>query len=439
LRLIIKLENFQKSRCMTITDNVTPVVVLASPHHGGLGITRSLGRLGVPVFNVDSSRWAPALFSRYCKGRFIWDLDNAPPAKSVEYLVDLARRVGQRPILIPGTDSAAIFVAEHAADLEPWYIFPAQSRALVHSLCSKREMYRLARRLHIPTPLTLCPQAGSDWFQWQKRLDLPVMVKGSDCQLFRRGSKTKLIVRTRQQFLELYDSLRNTAAPDLIIQEYIRGGEDTVWMFNGYFNERSECLVSFTGKKLRQCPAYTGVTSLGSSQRNEVIAETAKKLMKAVGYQGIVDMDFCYDARDGRYKLLDVNPRIGSTFRLFVSDEGMDVARACYLDLTSQNVPSAPVRDGRKWIVEDFDLVASWRYYRDGKLTFRDWLSSLRGIHESAFFAADDPLPALLMMRADFSELFQRVIPRRHPAQGLNREPSAAPAISTASEKNACF
>jgi predicted ATP-grasp superfamily ATP-dependent carboligase len=35
-----------------------------------------------------------------------------------------------------------------------------------------------------------------------------------------------------------------------------------------------------------------------------------------------VDLGFRYDARDSRYKPLDVNPRIGATFRLFVDAEG---------------------------------------------------------------------------------------------------------------------
>lgn len=124
-------------------------------------------------------------------------------------------------------------------------------------------------------------------------------------------------------------------------------------------------------------------------------------------------MDFCYDARDGEYKLLDVNPRIGSTFRLFVSENGMDVVRAAYFDLTGQRVTPAFVPDGRKWIVEDFDLVAALRYYRDRRLTLTEWFKSLSGIHESAFVALDDPLPALLMLRTDAMELSRRINPGR--------------------------
>ena len=71
------------------------------------------------------------------------------------------------------------------------------------------------------------------------------------------------------------------------------------------------------------------------------------------------------------------------------------------------------VPDGRKWIVEDFDLLASLGCHWDGKLTLREWLRSLRGIQEPAFLDADDPLPLLLMLRADLAELWRRWRPRR--------------------------
>jgi D-aspartate ligase len=47
--------------------------------------------------------------------------------------------------------------------------------------------------------------------------------------------------------------------------------------------------------------------------------------MQEIGYSGIVDIGYRYDRRDGEYKLLDVNPRVGATFRLFVDSNGMDV------------------------------------------------------------------------------------------------------------------
>ena len=107
-----------------------------------------------------------------------------------------------------------------------------------------------------------------------------------------------------------------------MIQEYILGGPEMVWMSNGYFDGSSSCLFGMTGKKLRQYPAFTGATSLGICVHNEMVAWQTRRLMSAIGYRGFLDIGYKFDARTGEHKHLDANPRIGATFRLFVDSEG---------------------------------------------------------------------------------------------------------------------
>jgi predicted ATP-grasp superfamily ATP-dependent carboligase len=168
-------------------------------------------------------------------------------------------------------------------------------------------------------------------------------------------------------------------------------------MFNGYFDRDSRCLVGFTGRKVRQRGPHTGPTTLGECVPNEDVADATCRLAAATGYRGIIDIGYRYDARDGSSRLLDVNPRMGGSFRLFVGQDGMDVVRALYMDLTGQSVPESAPSHGRRWIVEPFDLISSAQLAREGSLTAREWLRSFRGVQEGAWFAADDPLPFLTM------------------------------------------
>ncbi|MBZ5516211.1 MAG: carboxylate--amine ligase [Acidobacteriia bacterium] len=333
---------------------------------------RSLGRLGVAVFNVDPNPWAPAFFSSYCRGRFLWDIEHRSARESVEYLSRVAEKVGQPAVLIPTTDRTAVFVADHAEALRNWFLFPDQPASLVRGLRSKKEMHALARHAEIPAPETIAPRSKAEVLAFLKTAAFPVMLKAVDGQrLWEKCRKKMFIVRSAEELLERYERLEDPSSPNLLLQEYIPGGDNTVWMFNGYFNEASACVVGFTGKKIRQCPVYAGSTSLGICLWNEQVADLTRRFMKEIGYRGILDIGFRYDARDRLYKVLDVNPRIGATFRLFVGQNGIDVARALYLDLTGQVVPCAPAREGRKWIVEDLDLVSCYRYHHDGKLTLR--------------------------------------------------------------------
>ncbi len=396
---------------LRIHEASTPVVILRSDSHGGLNIMRSLGRLGVPIYNVDPNPWAPAFLSRYCRGKFVWDIEHRTAEDSLDYMFKIQRQIGRRCILIPTTDRTAQFVADHAQGLAEGFIFPELPSALVRSLASKRQMFYLARQHNIPTPDAAFPLSREDVLGFLGRARFPIMVKGIDGQrLWDRTGKKMFIARSEDELLAIYDAAEDFMNPNLMLQEYIPGGDDTVWMFNGYFDAQSECLVGFSGKKIRQCPVHTGSTSLGICLRNRRVEETTRRFMKAVGYRGTLDIGYRYDARDDQYKVLDANPRIGASFRLFVGENGMDVARALYLDLTGQRVPPEPARDGRKWVVEDLDLVSSYRYYREGTLRFGDWFRSFRGIEEAAFICSDDPLPVVAMLVLRTRELIRRLI-----------------------------
>jgi predicted ATP-grasp superfamily ATP-dependent carboligase len=381
----------------------TSAVILRSGHHGGLGIVRTLGRLGVPVYAVDAQRWETAFASRYCRGRFILDTASVPPESSVARLLDIADRLGGRPLLIPATDQTAIWVADNADSLAGAYRFPRQDPTLVRVLSDKSRMQELARRHGVPTPYAIVPRSKQDVERFLDVSGLPAITKAIDADRFRRyAGASKLILHRASDLFSLHAKADDPTHPDFLLQEFIPG-ED--WMFDGYFDADSECVFGITGKKIRRFPVNTGVTSLGICLRNQIVAETTARFMKAIGYRGILDIGYRYDCRDGSYKVLDVNPRIGCTFRLFAAAGDADVARTLYLHMTGQPVPPTQAIEGRKWIVEDFDFISAVRSVTAGSLRLTDWFRSLRGIDETACFAWDDPLPFFFMAVADCCEL----------------------------------
>ena len=372
----------------------TPAVILEGSPRGNLGIIRTLGRLGVPAYVIDSKPGSPASQSRYCKGRFYWDFAEATAEETVSFLMSIGKRIGRPSFLFPTCDENAILAAANFDTLKRWFIYPQQSSLLASSLVSKKEMYFLAKKHGVPTPGASFPESIDDVLRFCDTAKFPLMAKGIDgARLKRQLGAGVIIAENRSDLLAVYERLDEGERSNIMLQEYIPGGDDTIWMFNGYFDSNSDCRFGITGKKIRQYPNYTGQTSLGVCLRNDFVYETTVRWMKALGYKGILDIGYRYDARDGQYKVLDVNPRIGATFRLFVDQNGIDVARALYLDLTGQTVPLGAAREGRKWIVEDADIASLLRYRRDGKLGFAEWLKSLAGIEEAAYFATDDMRP----------------------------------------------
>ena len=378
---------------MSEIDVSTPVVVFRAEGYCALGIVRTLGRWGVRVYGVDDSAWAYGLRSRYCVGRFRFASETASDEELVDFLRGVARQVGGKPILLPTFDSRNVFVEENGAALAECFTFPRQPPGLVSRLYSKRTMYELCKELDIATAETLFPTNIAEVEAFLEQVRFPLVLKAIEGdRLVRHAGVNLVITRSREELLQEYRRLDEPGYPNLMLQEYIPGEDDTIWMFNGYFDRDSECRFGITGRKLRQSPIHTGMTSLGVCLPNPTVAQNTQRIAKAVGYRGIIDIGYRYDERDGQYKLLDINPRIGATFRLFVDRNGLDVVRAQYLDLTGQKVPETEPVWGRKWLVEDKDIVSAWHYFREGTLRPAGWLPSFRGVQERAHFAIDDPV-----------------------------------------------
>jgi predicted ATP-grasp superfamily ATP-dependent carboligase len=132
----------------------------------------------------------------------------------------------------------------------------------------------------------------------------------------------------------------------VMLQEYIPEESADDWIFHGYFNARSDVSWALPESSTGRGPVLRR-DELRESRRNPELAAESVEFLRKIGYCGIVDMDWRLDRRDGRYRLLDCNPRVGAQFRLFESTAGIDVVRAQHLDLTGREVPQAPQVNGR--------------------------------------------------------------------------------------------
>jgi predicted ATP-grasp superfamily ATP-dependent carboligase len=404
------------------------VLVLVPPTWiGALGAMRTLGRLGVPVYSLAHESTSIPNASRWCRGVIQAGNDGRPlgdPGKLLDELARAGQRLGRGTILIAGTDEWATFLAEHGDALADWYNFPRPPLHVVEGLASKEGMYRLATEHGMPTPRISVPRSADDVERAATALSYPILVK----PVHSRPHVTyKGIAGDSRELLAHYRALEERPdSPNVLFQEYIPGRDEDVWMFNGYFDRNSRCLAAFTGVKLRQLPAHMGHCAMGELRQNADLIAQTERFLGAIGYRGIVDIGFRFDARTATYKVLDINPRLGGAFRLFVDRNGLDVVRALYLDLTGQTVPTPSVDDGRRWFREDSDLVAFRQYRRLEGLTLRQWLSSYRGVEEASTFLPTDPLPFLTSMRLMVSATWSG---RRHRQRRprVEREPVERP------------
>lgn len=366
-------------------------------HHGGLGAIRSLGRLGIPVYAITEHRWTPAALSRYLSGRFVWPTTGLEdPAWLVQGLVDIQRRIGRPTVLIPTDDEAAVLIAEHAAELGDRFLFPPVEATLPRRLASKRGLRELCVAHGIATPHAYFPTDPMELAQIAAEAQFPLVAK--NLEAFERHRAPAVGGTTRvDDAAALYDLARAWGEKfSVILQDYLPIEDAEDWIVHVYCDASADCLVQFTGVKVRSWPPHAGVTTCAYSVDNTELADQTSRLMKSLGFQGVADLDWRYDRRDGRYYLLDFNPRVGAQFRLFQNEAGVDVVRAMHLDLTGRDVPAAPPVGGRRFIVENLDLPALQAYRRSPYSTPSVPGSASRT--ELGWLAKDDLRPFVAML-----------------------------------------
>lgn len=396
-------------------DTAVPIVLVKTSRntlqHGPLGVVRSLGKLGVPAYALIEDRFAPTAVCRYLTGALLMESAPDPNAALLRDLTTFGTRLGRPAILVPTDDSAAVFISEHADILGNSFLFARPPRDLPRRLANKKELYLLCADIGIPCPKAAFPTCAADVKAFIESSAFPVVVKAPQPQCLPKGSPSVRLANTAQELLTFYRHAEDAGIADLILQEYIPENNSEDWVFHGYINPQTDCLVAFTGRKLRSWPPYRGYTTRGVSIRNERLRRQAELLLKSVSYAGIMDLDYRFDKRDGQYKLLDFNPRIGANFRMFEDDAGQDVIRALHLDLTGRSIRASPLVEGRTFVVEPYDLLASFRYVRCGG--FKGWKT--RRAHgrklEPAWFSWHDPAPFLMMCVRTLLRAGGRLIP----------------------------
>ncbi|MET8289978.1 ATP-grasp domain-containing protein [Streptomyces sp. NPDC005132] len=366
-------------------------------HHGGVGAIRSLGRLGIPMYAITEDRYTPAAASRYLRRAFVWPTTGTEePERLVEGLLRIGRRIGRPTVLVPTDEEAAVLIAEYQEELAERFLFPRVDAKLPRRLASKQGLHELCVEHGIPSPAAAFPQSYEEIERFAASARFPLVAKNREAFVRRSRPAVNGTTRiaTREGLLALARDWGGN--PGVILQEYLPREEAEDWIVHAYFDADSTPLAMFTGVKVRSWPPHAGMTANAYVVDNPELADLAARFIKQIGFSGVIDLDLRFDRRDGQYKLLDFNPRMGAQFRLFENESGIDVVRAMHLDLTGRTVPEGEQRAGHRYIVENIDLPALLAYRRSGYTT--PHAPARASGTELAWLAGDDLRPFFTML-----------------------------------------
>ncbi|MEU0442094.1 ATP-grasp domain-containing protein [Streptomyces sp. NPDC006186] len=410
-------------------DHEVPALLVRvghAPHnHGALGVVRSLGRAGVPVYAMVEDPLTPAAVSRHLAGRFVVPTTGREsPDALVSTLLTIGEAIGRPAVAVPTDDEAAVLLAEQAGPLKERFLLPPVPPALPRTLTSKMGLHRLCAEAGVPTPRACAPAGRAELVAACRDMGYPVVLKNLEAYT-RLAAPVVGHTTTVADEAELLALVGSAEEPSVLVQEYIPPPEAEDWITHLYRGPDGTPLVLFTGFKVRSWPVRSGATCRAWSWPNTRLAALAERLCREIGYCGLADLDWRFDRRDGRYKLVDFNPRTGAQFRLFASRHGVDVVRALYMHLTGQRVPEGGQLHGRMFVVGQLDVLSA----TIGALQERRLPTAVlpRPGMERAWLSADDPLPAVAEA-ARFGAMAARRVTRPLRQRISASRPAAVPA-----------
>ena len=386
---------------------MAPLRVRATMHPGALvmggdykslGLVRSLGRRGVPVWVLTDDHLL-AGWSRFCRRAIRWPA--AAEADQVARLIELAHQCGLGGwTLYPGGEEAAALIARNRdaltqryrlSILVPWEV-------LQHAY-DKRLTYRLAADVGVDHPLTWYPRDRADVAAYGG--PFPAILKPAIRPALDRFTIDKAWpAADRAALVARYDEAAAVSDPAAImIQEQIPGGGETQLSYAALCR-RGEPLACLAARRTRQWPMDFGrASTFVETIEAPDVEETARRILSALRFDGIVELEFKRDQRDGRLKLLDINPRVWGWHSLGRA-AGVDFPYLLWRMVHGETVAKVRARAGVRWVRALTDVPAAIGALRHGELSLIDYLWSLRPPIECAVFALDDPLPALLELPA---------------------------------------
>lgn len=331
-----------------------------------------------------------AAVSRYVTHFVAWHGigESDPVAK----LLDIGRRLSLNQwVLLPAADFETQLVASNVAALKTLFCVATQDWSILSQLHDKRLLFRLAERFGIGFP-RVYPSDGE-----AGQAVLPVVIKPGITRRDNALTRAKAWrADTPEQLAAMQAEARSLMGDDgFVIQQLIPGDGDVQYSYAGLWDGGRE-IRGMTALRLRQFPLHFGTSPYVTSTLLPRAAAEAGRLLSAVGYSGLIEVEFKHDRRDDELKLLDANTRIWAWIGLGEA-VGIDFPYLAALLASGAELPDAmPVHYGPVWRRSVPNLLSSVQSFVQQGHAGLDARRSIFGPAHSAVRAADDPRPALL-------------------------------------------
>ena len=402
-------------------DHLPAAVVVELDNFIGLQTARILAARDVPVIGLASN------VRHYCARTRVPKRVIASPTEGDGLISTLERLANELPppgiaYLVACSDGAVLTLSENRDRIPDVFKWVLPDHQVLTKLADKAAFAEHATLHDLAVPPTMILRTAADAERAAATMSFPGVLKPSiKTPLWHRNAAAKVLpVHDAEDLVPLF---RQTVewSPTLVVQSWIRGGEDDLFTPNFYFGRDGRLLVSFVNRKIRQWPIDRGYGCLAVEVRNDAVLRVARELFESVDYQGLAYAEIKRDARDDTYAIIEANIGRPTGHSAIAERGGVELLFTAYADAVGLPLPASREQRyrGVKWIYWRKDIQAAAVRWRRGELTLRQWLRSVRGQQVEAIGSLRDPGPFVAELahvaRATTAALVRRVRDRLRP------------------------
>ena len=338
-----------------------PPVIILNLFYTGLGIARDLAGRGLRVVGLSAHRKIYGNYTRFCEVRHCPN-SQQEPEQLLDYLLEAAGDL-HGAVIFPTCDADVVFMDRFRSRLEPHYRLSIPPHDTFLRTVDKYSLVKVAMQAGVPVPRTAVIARGDDLSRIAATVGFPCVVKPISSVQWRMGDNWSKVGGRKAFRVDSLEQLRREYARleevshELLIQEMIPGPADQIVVMGGYVDANSEPVGYFTARKLVQAPDDFGTGCVVQSEPIPEIVENTRKLWRALKYEGMAEVEYKYDPRDGQYKLIEINTRHWDQHQLGRAS-GINLTWAAYCHVTGRPVENMikPVQRAQ-WVAEDTLLL----------------------------------------------------------------------------------
>lgn len=409
-----------------LARSALPPAVVVGTDVTGLAEARALARHGVPVIGVDVRLRRYTSYSSAFAGVLL--CPDFYGGGVVEFLEQLAGALPTRGALFLSMDEHVKRVAETGERLRALYHFEFPTPGDVDLLMSKQRFAALARERGWPIPRTFECETMEQLEGAAAGCRFPVILKPQVKTLaFRQHSPDKAFQCDTPDELRRVYAMVAQWEKEVVVQEWIPGGDDEVYFSLHYFDASLRELAAFEGRKLRQYVPRHGSTCLAQGVARARVTELSREILRAGGCAGFGSVEYKRDPRTDEFFIIE--PTVGRVdLQVDVAiGNNVDLVSRAYFHLAGRPAPAEPPpTHARKWIYLRSDYRSARYYMRAGELTWAGYLRSIRGPKVYAVWRRGELRMARAMVRHLASGAL-RVAIRRLLGRSAPPPPPAAP------------